>query len=215
MSFVAKSSSGTGSEELVLKTPDAKLLHSWSSDGRYLAYSVLNPKTGTDIGVLPIEGSEGVSRNPFLVAHTQFNERNPQFSPDGRWLAYASDQSSQTEVYIQTFIPPDGGTASRRQTLKLQASIGGGNTPRWRRDSKELFYAAADGKLMAVDVQADAQSFKLGVPHALFDARLDARLATNAFYAVYKDGNRFLVPVPLEESPPIHVIVNWTAAVKR
>jgi Tol biopolymer transport system component/DNA-binding winged helix-turn-helix (wHTH) protein len=215
MSLVAKSSSGAGSEELLLKTTESKLAYSWSPDGRYLAYSVFSPRTGHDIAVLPIEGSGSGTRNPFLVVQTQFNERNAQFSPDGRWLAYASDESGQAEVYVRNFTPPDVGAATRGPAIKRQVSTRGGTTPRWRRDGKELFYAASDGKLMAVDVQADAQSFKPGLPHALFDAQLDARLGTAAFYAVTKDGQRFLVPVPIGESPPIHLIVNWKTAVKR
>jgi Tol biopolymer transport system component/DNA-binding winged helix-turn-helix (wHTH) protein len=214
MRLVAKSSSGAGSEELLLNTPDSKLAYSWSPDGRYLAYSVFSPKTGHDIAVLPVEGSADVTRHPILVVQTQFNERNTQFSPDGHWLAYASDESGQAEVYVRNFTPPDAGVAIRGSVKKVPVSTGGGTTPRWRRDGKELFYAASDGKLMAVDVQADAQSFKLGVPHVLFDAQLDARLGTAAFYAVTKDGQRFLVPVPIRESPPIHLIVNWKTAMK-
>jgi eukaryotic-like serine/threonine-protein kinase len=215
MELTVKSANGAGTEESLLKTPDPKLLYAWSPDGRYLAYAQLTPGTGYDIAILPLDQPGGVGRKPFMVRQTEYNERNPQFSPDGRWLAYASDESSRTEVYVQDFIPPGSEDTRRGPARKWQISTGGGTTPRWRRDGKELFYVPSDGKLMAVDIQANAQSFKAGVPHVLFDAQLDGRLANASFYAVSKDGQRFLVPVPLKESPPIHVIVNWTAAVKR
>jgi dipeptidyl aminopeptidase/acylaminoacyl peptidase len=213
--LMVKSASGAGSEELLLKSPEEKLAYAWSPDGRYLAYAQLTPGMGFDIAVLPLVRSSSVTGKPSMLRQTEFNERNPQFSPDGRWLAYVSDESGQPEAYVQSFTPPDVSTAPRGSAGKRQISTAGGTTPRWRRDGKELFYTGSDGKLMAVDVHADAQFFKPGVPHALFDARLNARIATASFYAVSKDGQRFLVPVPLGESPPIHVIVNWRAAVKR
>ncbi len=123
-------------------------------------------------------------------------------SPDGRWLAYASDVSGRYEVYVQSF--PGGGG-------KRQVSTGGGSSPRWRRDGRELFYYAADGKLMAAAVK-NGESFETGAAVSLFEFRAGT-LQGLAPYAVTADGQRFLINAMVETEPnaPLTVVVNWTA----
>jgi Tol biopolymer transport system component len=111
----------------------------WSSDGRFLTYYRTDPKTGLDIWVLPLDGD----RKPFPLIQTEFNESQSQFSPDGRWVAYVSDETGGPQIYVQSF---------PKLTGKWQVSTDGGTQPRWRHDGKELFYLALDQQLMAVTV---------------------------------------------------------------
>ena len=134
-------------------------------------------KTGVDIGLLADDGDHRSS----VYLGTAANERLAIFSPDGKWMAYASDESGQYEIYVQTI--PAGGA-------KFQISTEGGNDPAWKRDGKELFYLDPDQKLMAVPVKIDGATFEPGTPQALFTAGG----ATN--FAVTRDGQRFLANVP-------------------
>jgi dipeptidyl aminopeptidase/acylaminoacyl peptidase len=195
-----KTSSGAGSEELLLRSGTAKYAMDWSPDGRFIAYESQDPKTGTDLWVLPLLGD----RKPVPFLQTGFNEGQGQFSPDGRWMAYVSDESGRGEVYVQTF-PASGG--------KWQISAAGGAYPRWRRDGKELFYVAAGQKLMVVPVQADS-TFQAGRPQALFELHFFQPVIP---YNASADGQRFLVNTPLEEdnSSPVTVVLNWTAELKK
>jgi hypothetical protein len=170
-----------------------------------LLYVSADPTTGNDLWVAPLEGD----RKPAQFLVTPFSETQGQFSPDGRWIAYRSNESGPNEIYVQPF-PTGGG--------KFQISSGGGGQPRWRRDGKELFYIASDGTLMAVDV-ATAPRFEAGVPKALFESGiLDANRPNFVFrYDVAADGQRFLInTLPEDAEPaPITVVVNWTAGLQR
>jgi Tol biopolymer transport system component len=205
-----KNSSGSANEQLLTKSgmPD-----DWSADGRNIVYELRDPKTKADLWVLPVTGAPA-ERKPMPYLQTAADERQGRFSPDGRWLAYISDESmaSQYQVYVQSF-PAGAG--------KFQVSTGaGGVQPRWRRDGKELFYIAADGKLMAVQVKT-APEFEAGVPQPLFDPRIvSGAHPAWARYAVTADGKRFLVDTveSTQEgvtSEPITVVLNWQAALKR
>jgi len=154
--------------------------------------------------VLPMTGEQKPA--PFL--QSVFNEDHARFSPDGRFVAYASDESGRFEVYVQTF-PASGG--------KWLVSANGGAQPRWRRDGKELFYIAPDRKLMAVDVKAEASTFVVGVPKALFQTHVISYPNPRNIYDVSADGQRFLIITPPEEttSTPVTVVANWTADLKR
>jgi hypothetical protein len=127
------------------------------------------------------------------------------FSPDGRWLAYASNESGRFEIYVKPFPEPGG---------KWQVSTGGGLEPRWRGDGKELFYLAPDDKVMAVEVGTGA-AFEAGTPQALFVTSL--KNASGSHYDVTPDGQRFLLnrPIGEESSPPITLVQNWTAFLNR
>jgi Tol biopolymer transport system component len=192
-----KSSSGAGSEEAISKPSERKYPTDWSLDGRFILYTQLSPDTLWDLWVIPLFGD----RQPIPFLQTKFNETSGVFSPDGKWIAYESDDSGSSQVWVQSF--PAGS--------KWQVSSEGGSLPRFRRDGKELFYLAANGKLMAVEVKANPSGLEFSAPKPLFDAHSTAR------YAVTGDGQRFLMSTPVEESTtaPITVILNWTAEAKR
>jgi serine/threonine protein kinase len=170
---------------------------SWSPDGQSIAHVVGDPKTRNDIWLLPVSGD----RRPTSFIQTSFNEYHARISPDGKWMAYVSDESGRNEVYVTRFPKASG---------KWPVSSSGGNSPVWRRDSRELFYHAHDGKIMAVSV-AVGPDFAAGRPVALFTAKaLVGRLGLGWFYDVAADG-RFLINVLVERtSPPATVLVNWS-----
>jgi serine/threonine protein kinase len=205
-----KTASGAGVERPVLTSPQIKTPVDWSSDGRFLLYSLLDAKTVQDLWALPMTGD----RKPFPVVQTPFTERNGQFSPDGRWIAYDSNESGRFEVSVQPFPGPGG---------KWQVSTGGGVTPRWRRDGRELFYVAPDGALMAAPVRAssDGQALEPGEPARLFRVPivLGGSVPDNLKhqYDVAADGQRFLINVTTEEASavPITVVLNWMTALKK
>jgi predicted Ser/Thr protein kinase len=207
-----KDSSGPGKEELLLQSGTPKVPNSWSPDGRYLLYSAIGQKTESDLWVLSAAAGTPPGSKPVPYLEGPYNERQGQFSPDGRWIAYSSDESGSYQVYVQSF-PAGAG--------KFRVSTAVGAQPRWRRDGKEIFYIGADGRLTAVDVKT-APRFETGAPQALFDAQIRAFNLADAFfhYDVAADGKRFLVnsvaagsagPAPT----PITVIVNWPAVLKR
>jgi Tol biopolymer transport system component len=196
-----KASSGPGKDELLLKSGDNKYPSDWSRDGRFIIYSSLSPKLDWDLWVLPLFGDA----KPVPFVKTRFNELHGQFSPDGQWIAYESDESGRSdEVYVLHFPGP---------SRKWQISTGGGNTPRWRADGKELFYLAPDGKLMAVAVKGQAD-FETGMPRVLFETGSTRRWPWTE-YAVTSDGQRFLMPMWEATSAPLTVVINWTAELKR
>ena len=128
------------------------------------------------------------------------------FSPDVRWLAYTSDESGSSEVYVRAF--PDGGA-------RRQVSVRGGAQPRWRRDGKELFYLGLDGRLMSVAVDATRATIETGPPRTMFDTGIRGGfLDRRNQYLVTKDGQRFLVNLSAEDEKPapITVVMNWDAA---
>jgi Tol biopolymer transport system component len=201
-----KASSGAGSDELLLESSLQKVPIDWSPDGRFLLYMQVDPKTGLDLWVLPLFGE----RKPFPFVNTSFDERNGKFSPDGRQVAYQCDESGRFEVYVQPFPGPGG---------KSQVSTGGGIEPRWRRDGKELFYIAPDGKLMAAPIQGAGQTLEAGAPVALFQTRIvgGGTAISKQQYAVAPDGQRFLINITADESTasPITIVTNWTAGLKK
>ena len=200
-----KVTNGTAQDEVVDKPlgdpPRATRVDDWSRDGRYIIESLDNTgKTKGDIWVLPLFGD----RKPFPYLQTEFNERLARLSPNGQWLAYTSDESKRSEVYVQTFPTPGG---------KWQISTNGGSRSVWSRDGKELYFLGADGKMMAVEVKAGAK-FEAGLPKALFDARFPG--GNTAWYDVSPDG-RFLIPIQLEQTAnaPMTVVINWTAGLRK
>ena len=201
-----KDSSGSGTEQLLLK---GGTVDDWSPDGRLLLYSVADLKAKYDLWTFALSDRK---RTPYL--QTPFNERQGQFSPDGRWIAYISDESGQYQVYVQSF-PTGAG--------KFQISTGkGGAQPRWRRDGKEIFYLAPDGRLMAVDVKT-APRFEAGAPKALVDARMPPSALGPVwfYYDISPDGRRFLITTAGDgaaqsaPSMPINVVVNWQSDLKK
>jgi Tol biopolymer transport system component len=206
-----KASNGSGNEELVLKSSSGKTPSAVSPDGRNLLFSVADPRTGMDQWVLPLTPGTPGAAVPAPYLQSQFNERQGQFSPDGRWVAYVSDESGKDErVYVQSF-PAGAG--------KFQVSAGGGVQPRWRGDGKEIFYLAPDQTLMAVDVST-APTFQTGAPRALFRTQVPRNNVQTSFrYDVTPDGKQFLLITPAAgantATTPINVLLNWQARVRR
>jgi len=193
----------SGADEQFLKLDAIPILFpsDWSADGRFVSYYRTDPKTQLDIWTV----STGADRTPVQYLHGNFNESQGQFSPDGRWMAYVSDESGAPQVYVQSF-PTVGG--------QRQISAEGGTQPRWRRDGKELFYIAPDRKLMAVTVKAGS-TFEADAPHALFQTEINVSELRQA-YAVSGDGQRFLLKMATEAgSSPMTVILNWPALLKK
>jgi Tol biopolymer transport system component len=176
--YQSRSTAGSP-EEVLLVDRDAKWPVSWSPDGRFILYVISGRATGNDILVLPLSGD----RQPYPFLQTAAAENWAAFSPDGRWVAYSSDESGQSEVYVAPF--PAG---SRR---KWQISSGGGSQARWRRDGRELFYLTPGRMLMSVTVSGSGSDFTAASPQALFEMRY-AYAQYHAF-AVTPDGQRFLV----------------------
>jgi serine/threonine protein kinase len=195
--------SGLASGDVLFKSNTFKNPTDWSSDGRFVAFETASPKTNTDVWILPMANG----RTPFAFLQSEFNEYQGRISPDGRWIAYVSDENGPPEVYVQSFPKPGG---------KWQISTAGGADPRWRRDGRELFFISADRKLMAVDIQADA-TFRSGLPHALFDVKVSGLVDLRTHYGVAADGKRFLVQQVTESTAasPITVVLNWTAALTK
>jgi Tol biopolymer transport system component len=181
-------------------SPRNKQVLDWSRDGRYIIESVLAPKTNYDIWVLPLFGD----RKPYPYLQTEFNESGARLSPNGRWLAYASDETGQFELYVQSFPTPGG---------KWQVSINGGSRPVWSRDGKELYYIAGGRRMMAVEVKSGAK-LELGVPQPLFEASM-AFVYSGPSFDVSSDG-RFLIPTQLEQisATPMTVVLNWASGLK-
>jgi eukaryotic-like serine/threonine-protein kinase len=210
---------GSGGLERLATSEFTEGPSSWSPDGQMLAFFEINPTTGYDIWVLrmsdpstssgqvPSAGSgQGRKAQPFL--RTPFTEGAPQFSPDGRWLAYVSDESGRFEIYVQPYPGPGG---------KWQISTEGGTEPVWNPKGRELFYRSGD-KMMAVDI-ATQPGFAAGKPRMLFEGQYVPTPATLHNYDVSPDGQRFLMLKPSEQaqSAPtqINVVLNWFEELKQ
>jgi Tol biopolymer transport system component len=196
-----KAANGEGPEKLLLASQTLAVPKSWSPDGRYLIYAQIHPGTGADLFALPVEQP---GARPLVLAQTSATEDQGQFSPDGRWLAYTSNESGQSEIYVIPFPPAQNGG-------RWMVSRGGGVMPRWRRDGKELFYISPDWKMMAVDVST-SPSFEAGTPQALFDTEMvDTGIRTGPMsWDVAPDGKRFLIITDKsQETTAVNVILNW------
>ncbi len=208
-----KASSGTAEEiELPKETGTRHFVTSWSRDGRFLLYHTENaPKTGYDVWVLPLEGE----RKPVLLLGDSFNESAAQFSPDGRWIVYASTQTGGSDLFVRPFTVSVSGKPASGEG-KWQVSRGFGNWPVWRADREILFSAGfpwvAGTGVMAVTVNSNRTVFESGIPQRLFSS------GGRAGWDVTADGQRFLTTVPqVQRAAPasISVILNWPALLKK
>ncbi len=202
----AKPADGTGNDELLLKSNHAKWPDDWSPDGKYISYENVDPKTNFDLWLLPTFGD----RKPVPYLVTEFNEAHSRFSPNGKWVAYASDESGRTELYVQSFPAGRG---------KWQISKNGGDQPSWRRDGKELFYVGPDGKLRAVEIKEARSTFQPGGTTILPGVVISTSSITSSrsYYAAAASGQKFLVSTSIADvsSLPITVVMNWTALLKK
>jgi Tol biopolymer transport system component/predicted Ser/Thr protein kinase len=209
--FFQRSAGGGGSEEplLTFEMVRAAQIRStnliptdWSPDGAHIIFSVPDPATGNDLWIVSLTGEKKAAK--FLA--TPADEMHGNFSPDGKLVAYTSNESGKFGVYVETF---------PRSDRKWPVSTTGGYEPRWRADGREIYYLSEDRKLMAVPVGA-GPSF--GVPQVLFQTRTPAGVTTNRMhYVPSRDGKRFLVNTLSGDPPPtpITVVLNWTAGLKK
>jgi Tol biopolymer transport system component len=197
-----KQPSVTAPEELLLANAEEKSATDWSQDGSHVLFDSRGTRRRSDIWALPMAGQ----RTPFAVARTEFEEQRAQFSPDGKWVAYQSNESGRHEIYVQSF--PIPGT-------KRSVSRNGGVQVRWARHGRELYYVGLDGQLMAVPfrVTPNSQEPELGMPEPLFTPPLGGTVQIADFrqqYVVAGDG-RFLIATATEPTTtPIRLILNWT-----
>jgi Tol biopolymer transport system component len=208
-----KASNGAGGEEVLLEPSGRRDLNDWSRDGRDLLFSQAGSGTKSDLWVLPLDGK----RRPQVYVNSEFNETHGQFSPDGHWIAYVSDESGRPEVYVRPF-------PLAADSVKWPVSNGGGVAPRWRSD-RELFFLTPDFRtVMAADVSY-APSFKTSIPAPLYKAMISNRVPTGSGdsysfnWDVTADGKKFLLATAATQEnvpqPPISVVLNWTALLKK
>jgi Tol biopolymer transport system component/tRNA A-37 threonylcarbamoyl transferase component Bud32 len=193
-----------GPEEVLFENADSNFPLDWSRDGRFLAMQNL-PEKGQRIYQLAILDLATKKTTVFPAAGNN-GVGDARFSPDGRFLAYDSDESGRSEVYVQTLLASGS---------RWQVSAGGGYVPRFRGDGKELFYLSLDNKIMAVPIE-ESPAFHAGPPGALFAFHPVLNSSTGNTYDVAPDGKRFLVDtLPADQSsPPLSLLVNWPALVK-
>ena len=203
--------SGAGAEELLVASSQAKVPSSWSADGRFLLFLSNDPQTNGDLWVMPMVGD----RKPAVFLKTPFREAYGVFSPDGRWVAYHSNESGRPEVYVRPFIPPGtAGTAG----VQWQVSTSGGVYPVWRPDGRELYYLNPAGAMMAAPITVTGTTLEPGASRVLFPTRIvsggvDAQLGWQ--YDVAPDG-RFLINTELDSAAaPITLLQNWHPEAKK
>jgi eukaryotic-like serine/threonine-protein kinase len=199
--LITKNADGSGTERQV--SDEAIYLlgpWDWSRDGKILMW-----KNG-ELWYVPLSDSQ---TQPKPIIRENWIVRNAQFSPDGKWLAYSSNEAGNWEIYVSPFPRADN---------KWQVSRGGGVEPRWRKDGKELFYISADGKMIAVPVKTNT-TFEAGPPLTLFQTyrRQPISALDRVSYDVTADGQRFLVDTKVDEpnAAPLSVILNWASEMEK
>jgi eukaryotic-like serine/threonine-protein kinase len=205
MNLYIKPADGSSEEKLLFKTDEPKVEERWTRDGRYLLFESTGPKTNGDVWALPFPGDA----KPVPLVQTLLEEGQPRPSPDGRWLAYSSLESSALEVWVRPFIPEaPAGTGA-----KWLVSKGGGWRSIWRQDAKALFYLSLTSQAMAVDIDT-SKGFQAGAPRLMFTAPPGAGAVG---WDMSPDGKRFLLATPLNtgRATPFTVLVNWAAGLKK
>jgi Tol biopolymer transport system component len=213
-----KASSGGGTEDLLYESAQDKTATDWSVDGRFVMYQSSDPQTNWDLWVLPMGGDRRPT--PWVFLRTGSSERMGQISPDGRFVAYMSNESGSPEIRIRLFAEPTApGAAPTSASAQWTASTtGGGIFPRWGRDSTVLYYLGPTGAMMAAPITATGTTLTPGAPVALFNTRIYGGGVDNGQgrqYDVTRDG-RFLINTVLDAaSAPITLLQNWSPAAKK
>jgi Tol biopolymer transport system component len=201
MDLFVRPTGPSGKEEVLLSTPLPKFPTDWSRDGRYVLFNVITPDTGVDIQAVAVDGP----RTPIDVLSTPFDEQHAQFSPDGRWVAYQSNRTGRSEIYVRPF--PGPGT-------DVAVSTNGGSQVRWHPDGTELFYIAADDTLMAAPIRVHPdRGIEGSAPTPLFKTVVGSTAPnTNRHqWMITPDGRSFVMNSrpPLANASPLHVVLNW------
>jgi Tol biopolymer transport system component len=198
----ARSLRESGEVESILESPNWKEMGSFLPDGRSLLFAEQDPQSSWDLKVVALDEK----KEPRVLHSTPSEERYPEISPDGRWVAYRSNETGRFEIVVRPLL------GSYEQ---WQVSAGGGNQPRWRGDGRELYYAAPDGYLMAVSIET-RPVFRPGAPRRLFPLPERPDRDAPIFEDVMPDGTRFLLNVPIEarSSVGFHLVVNWRSLVE-
>jgi Tol biopolymer transport system component len=200
-----KPADGAGEEQLLFQTKLQIMPKAWSPDGKVIVF--WQRDTSSDLWTLPLGGE----RKPQPFLNSRFAESHGQVSPNGKWISYNSNESGRGEIYVRPFPSGPG---------RWQVSTSGGAFSRWRADGKELYYltSASRGKLMAIEIKDGSGSFEYGTAKELFDSQYENYNHGNGgnwhTYAVTRDGQRFLIPRPLEAAPvasgsSFNVVLNW------
>ncbi|HLF13616.1 MAG TPA: protein kinase [Bacteroidota bacterium] len=198
-----KHTNGTDAEQLLLQSDQDKFVSDWSRDGRTLAfYTTGSMTTKMDLWILPLTGD----RKPIPFLRTEFREGLGSFSPDGRWIAYMSDETVRWEIYVRAL---DGSAG------KWQISIDGGVAPRWAGDGKTIYFGSADRKAMAAAVRVVNSAVVVDSIRTLFD--YDSRSIIGGYSDITPDGRRVLARIGESRltTPPITMVVNWNEELKK
>jgi serine/threonine-protein kinase len=210
-----KRADGAGDAKRLTESPNPEYAGSWRPDGKFLAFSQSNPQTGSDIMILPMEGNENsglIPGEPKIFLNGPYEERSPAFSPDGRWLAYSSNESGNYEVYVQAFPGPGE---------RWQISTNDGQHPKWSRNGNELFYCTQDGRIMEVVYRVSGTSFVAQKPQVWSTQSLNLKnLGALNTFDLHPDGRRFAVvkaPGPAEGPllNEVTIISNFSDEVRR
>ena len=196
-----KNSDGSGGEESLLVSDLNKIASGWSSDGRYIIYSLQTGRPEADLWVLPMFGD----RKPWAFSDGRLDESVGSFSPDGRWIVYQSNETGQHEIFVRPFQGTEG---------KIQVSVNGGFIGRWAHSGKEIFYVSPDGKLMAASIVPAGSSVIVGKASQLFDPQAGAG---GFFYDATRDDQRFLFRVreDQQDMPPMTLVINWDEELRK
>jgi Tol biopolymer transport system component len=199
--LVQKAVNGSDESELLAPSKEPVFPLDWSPDGRFVLYQQNNPKTRSDVFLLEL--ANGKDPIPFL--NSAHNESHAQFSPNGKWVAYTSDESGSRQVYAEAFrgLTPASGP-------RWQVSQNGGGKPKWRRDGRELFFIAPDGRLMAAAVSGASPIFQADSPAPLFSTTLSL-FEVSQQYSPAPDGKGFfMLQRVAEPARPLIVVSNWS-----
>lgn len=189
-----------GPEQPFLVDKRSKDPRGWSKDGKYFLYRATG--NGNDLWVKPAAPGQA----PYAFISTQFGEAFGEFSPDGKWMAYVSDESGADEVYVTAFPSGQG---------KVRVSSSGGLFPRWRQEGRELYFLSTDNRMMVATVAPSATNFRVGSVEVLFPTGVI--MSPGVPYVVSADGKRFLInsTIPSTDPPSLSVIFNWPALIRR